>query len=183
MIRAAWEGRWSRQRFLAYEGIRDELDAYAKLVIAGRLGQAHESAIRILRRPDAQPTRLVDLSLAMVLSLQERQDADLARALADRAVRETSALDFGLLLDVVFTLSFAADSSGSVRAARRALELCRSVQSACERERDNLERSEKCSTELALLTNEPMPGLPRWIARPMKNTPPECDLSQPGSQP
>ncbi len=185
VIRAASKGRWSHQSYVAYEGVRDQLDGYATLVMQKRFGEAHQIAARMLAQAEVQPTRLLDLSHAMALSLQDREDVNLARALAYRAARETAFLDFDVMLNVLLTSTLTADNAGAVAAARRALELCRSVQTGCDREVENLEKSQRCPKELVTLAefvHAPLPlprdlstSLPQLVARTRQDAPPGCD--------
>ena len=181
-IEQAARGAWSRQALDAFEGIRSDVNAQAKVVMELRHDDARAMAKRILERPDAQPSRLVDMSLGMVFTLQERGDISLIHAFADRAVVETAGLDFRVLRDAGFAHHMTGDQAGALRHGKRALELCQEVQDDCGAAQGNLADWERCPIELfpvdpklaVEMQRSGVGWLPRFTTAPRKGTPADC---------
>lgn len=167
-------GAWSVERLEQYEGIRLELFEYVKLADAGQREEARALARGILARADVQPSRLTDLAHAVTPFAQTRADVELARDLAQRAVRLTERLDAGILSAASTALLLAGDGVGSVAAAERVVELCKSMKSDCEGETLAWEQQRRCPSELVEAPSGNQSARSRFVLQPAKGAGEGC---------
>ncbi len=180
VVDAVLGGHWSQAAFREYESIRSQLNAYAQVKMANQPDTARMLIKGILARPNAAPSRLIDLSASVAMFMKSKDDAVLAGALAERALKDTKRLDYQLLVESTLTFEMVANNEAALDAARAALELCRTLASDCEREADVLKRAERCPMDLVAQPTSAPTGDRAWmaaafLAKPKAGTPADCD--------